>query len=647
MKYSIIIPTYNKLEETLKPCLESLIKYTDLSDTEIIVVANGCIDGTVEYIHKQGVAKSFVFTEPLGYTKAINKGLKVATGEYIILLNNDVVFLDAPKNLWIDLLEEPFKKDTSIGITGPMKELSESAGRKFLLFFCVMIKREVIDKLGPLDEIFSPGYGEDTDYCLKAEDIGYKIVQVPTEGDNYYADKRKTGDFPIYHAGNVTFRDYPDADLIHRNNATLKKRYNIDLDKAKLCDGFMCDPELEWLAQRAKESKLVIEVGSWHGKSTRALGDNTTGKIIAVDHWNGSEAEVNTHHASARLLAGDHAYDEFLRNNLDLVMNGTILPLRMTSSNAAKLLFDKGVQADTVFIDAGHTYKEVVEDIKVWLPLVKEGGMLCGHDYIQVDFMEVYEAVNDTLSNIENIPNTSIWTYKNEHRLACIYDCFIFNNELEILDKRFETLYDTVDRFIIVEATRTHGNKEKTLSFHNNLDRYEKYLNKVTYIVVEDFPATDSWSIERHQRDAIMRGLKGCIDDDIIMISDCDEIPNPEVIKRFKYMINFSIKSLEMDLFYYNEHVKAEDKWYEAKILTYRELKELTPCGARYTTAERIPNAGKHLSYFGGAEKIVKKLEDTAHQEYNTDFWKDSDRITKAIEQGKDLFDRDLKFERV
>ena len=101
-----------------------------------------------------------------------------------------------------------------------------------------------------------------------------------------------------------------------------------------------------------------------------------------------------------------------------------------------------------------------------------------------------------------------------------------------------------------------------------------------------------------------------------------------------------------MDLFYYNEETRAIDKWLDAKILPYWLLKELTPCGARYTQAETIPNGGVHLSYFGGVEAIQRKLDSTAHVEYSTDHFKDPERIRKAIEEKKDLFDRDyVKFQ--
>lgn len=670
MKYSIIIPTYNKFEETIKPCIESLVKYTTINDNsaEIIVVANGCTDGTEAWIKKMaGLFPTITLVsskKALGYTKAVNKGLKVAKGEYIVLLNNDTVLLNQGYNDWLNILVKPFLDDPTVGITGPMRTFCEHAGRNFLIFFCVMISRRLYEDLGPLDEAFSPGYGEDTDYCCKAEDLGYKVLQVPVESSIYYDKNRMTGNFPIYHAGNVTFKNWPGGEeLLKKNNGILRERYNIlveeedndsNISKALKCDGYMSEKELTWLADNSKDKDVIIEIGSWHGRSSRALGDNAKGVVYCIDTWNGSAAEQTTGHVSAKFRDGDHAFYEFLQNNLDLIQTGKIVPLRMTSNNAAALFKEKSIQANMIFIDAGHTYEEVVKDISIWKPLVKKGGILCGHDYYHHGeaWPGVQQAVDEEFghkgTDMGYIENNSIWRHiitdeHKESRPPCIFDCFIFNNEFEILEKRFETLYDTVDRFIIVEATRTHGNKPKELNFNNNLGRFEKWLNKVTYLVVEDFPAEDSWSIERHQRDAIMRGLTSCQDDDIIIISDCDEIPSISAIERF----DSEIRSFEMDLYYYDEHTRAKDKWLEAKILTYEELKKLTPCGARYTKAKVLKKGGRHLSYFGGVDTILKKLEDTAHQEYNTPVYKNKTRIKKAIKEGVDLFGRDLKFEHV
>lgn len=259
----------------------------------------------------------------------------------------------------------------------------------------------------------------------------------------------------------------------------------------------------------------------------------------------------------------------------------------------------------------------------------------------------VRQAVDEKFPDRKIIPGTSIWSHtvtKDDFK-SNIFDCFILNNELDLLEKRLEELFTTVDRFVIVEADRTHGNKPKPFYFKDNLKRFEKYLSKVSHVMISDYNGYDSWSVERHQRNCIMRALTHCNDSDTIIISDLDEIPNSEAIKN--YNVDDGIKSFEMDLYYYNMHVKAVDKWTEAKILPYSLLKQLTPCGARYAKAPVITNGGNHLSYFGGIESIRKKIEDTAHQEYNLDKFKDLDKIEKAVNEGTDLYGRDLKFEKV
>lgn len=710
------------MEETLKPCLNSIIKYTDLEETEIIVVANGCTDDTggfVAKLHSQYPSIHMVWAQdPLGYTKAVNIGMEQAKGEFLVLLNNDTQILESPKNQWLEVLNEPFKANAQkVGITGPMKVNSPQTDREFLIFFCVMIGRECYETLGPLDEIFSPGYGEDTDYCHKAEDAGFQVLQVPQESKIYYGHNRMTGNFPIWHEGNVTFKNWPGGeDLLAKNNEILEQRYKYKIDgktisehihesvvdrvhtgtdapifdfergeqplvyieKALKCDGYMSDVELKWLGQQAQEAMIFIEIGSWHGRSTRAIADNLPrgAKLYAIDHWLGSAVERDTNHASAAMKEGDHAYLEFCDNLFDHIQSGKVIPLRMSGNNAAEFLSSKGIKGDVIFIDAGHTYDEVKEDVAKWKPLVKNGGLLCGHDYYHdgTAWPGVQQAVDEIFghkgTNMGYIYSNSIWAHKielkqevNEAQKPDIYDCFPFNNELEILERRFSELYDVVDRFVIVEATKTHGGEDKSLYFRDNLQRYEKYLNKVTHIIVDDYPqvpdnatVTDkSWTIERHQRECIMRGLTNCKEMDIIIISDADEIPDRETIKHIlqnrldTYSSSF-IANLEMDLYYYNENTKAKDKWKEAKVATYDEVKRLGPCGIRYSTPNVFTygNAGKHLSYFGDVGAIIKKIQNTAHQEYNNEYMKNPDRIRKAIAEGKDVFGRDnIQFEKV
>ena len=705
MKYSIIIPTYNKYRETLGPCLISLLTYTDLEDTEIIVVANGCTDETEKevtaLIERYPNLRLLNYDKPLGYTKATNEGILRATGEYVVLLNNDTVLLPQKKSDWLKILTDPFLYNVQkVGVTGPMKEYSPSADREFILFFCAMIPRGLFGELGMLDEIFSPGYGEDTDFCCRVEDAGYAIVQVPDDSRPYYGDKLRTGNFPLYHAGNVTFKNWIGGEqLLDRNNGILKERFNkknkvnkkparmeqVDITFATTCDGYMSNEELTWLAENGRDKDIVIEIGSWHGRSSRAIADNMKegAKLYCVDHWLGSKFERDTNHQSAGLEGGDAAYMEFMDNMADMIQLGKVIPLRMSSVNAAKWFAKQGIRADMIFIDAGHTYEEIKEDIEAWEPLVKDGGILCGHDYYHdgQTWPGVQQAVDERYghkgTDMGFIMNNSIWRHvikkksdPAEHGVAKlpnwklpsnldpqVYDCFPFFNELDILERRFEELYDVVDRFVIVEATKTHQGQPKPFYFQENLNRYQKYLNKVTHIMVDDYPSvpenatvTDkSWAIERHQRDCIMRGLTQCKNNDIIIISDADEIPNKGAIRTFEGVVSEPIASLEMDLYYYNEYTKAKDKWKEAKIARYSEVKKLGPCGIRYyNTLVTIERGGKHLSYFGDVDQIVQKIEATAHAEYNTNRIKNKDRIRQVIEQGVDLYGREnVKFERV
>ena len=106
-----------------------------------------------------------------------------------------------------------------------------------------------------------------------------------------------------------------------------------------------------------------------------------------------------------------------------------------------------------------------------------------------------------------------------------IIDCFIFYNEYNLLLLRFTELYDIVDQFVIGEATSTHSGKKKELNFKNNLRLYEKFLDKVTYIIVNDMPNNDNaWDNENYQRACIDKGIKKLELDnkDIVMINDCD-----------------------------------------------------------------------------------------------------------------------------
>jgi beta-1,4-mannosyl-glycoprotein beta-1,4-N-acetylglucosaminyltransferase len=115
-----------------------------------------------------------------------------------------------------------------------------------------------------------------------------------------------------------------------------------------------------------------------------------------------------------------------------------------------------------------------------------------------------------------------------------VFDCFTFFNELDILEIRLAELDPLVDRCVSGEATRTFTGKPKPLYYADNQQRYDRYAHKIIHVVVDDLPldAPTHWVRESYQRDCIMRGLTQADPDDRIIISDCDEIPKPERLRR-------------------------------------------------------------------------------------------------------------------
>ncbi len=431
-KFSIIIPTATNYTGFVK-CLESVIKFTDLSQCEVLVVANGAPVETRGELQHQGLPSRVLwFDEMIGFTRAVNEGLAIAKGEYIILLNDDVELLPQPKNFWLDELFKPFD-DPKMGITGPLKNYCPYAQREFLLFFCVMIRRAMLDEIGTLDMVFNPGGGEDTDLTCRAVDRGWKIQAVPDEPPQY-ADR---GDptlpahqqgmyvtrFPLWHKGGVTVGSPEMFDhyqtVIARNSEILRKRYGVNIDRANTIEGWMAESELMWLGQQARTAGVFIEIGSWAGRSTRAIADNLpVGSVLyACDTWNGSSGEPDAH-KTAKEREGDGAHMKFYDNLYDHIMLGRVHPIRMESGNAAEFLAKKGVKADICFIDADHSYEGVKRDIQLWQPLVKEGGILCGHDYNlpeqSWDWVGVRQCVDEMFPDAQQASNTSIWHVKNK-----------------------------------------------------------------------------------------------------------------------------------------------------------------------------------------------------------------------------------------
>jgi|ERR1022692_989649 beta-1,4-mannosyl-glycoprotein beta-1,4-N-acetylglucosaminyltransferase len=114
-----------------------------------------------------------------------------------------------------------------------------------------------------------------------------------------------------------------------------------------------------------------------------------------------------------------------------------------------------------------------------------------------------------------------------------IYDCFTFFDELELLELRLHELGDVVDKFVWVEATKTHSNKSKPLHYQENRVLFQAFHDQIIHVVVDDMPdSNDSWVLENFQRKCIARGLVNCRPEDFILVSDLDEIPRATTVAK-------------------------------------------------------------------------------------------------------------------
>lgn len=244
--------------------------------------------------------------------------------------------------------------------------------------------------------------------------------------------------------------------------------------------------------------------------------------------------------------------------------------------------------------------------------------------------------------------------------MSKIYDCFNFFNELDILDLRLNILNDYVDYFVIVESDVSHSGEKKPFNFEINKSRYDKFIDKIIYYKVTDTPndflnlneTTDDelnkinefiikqtkrfnrktqqdYGRDFFQKESVRRPLINCNDDDIILFSDLDEIPNPEIIGRMnEYDLEHKILSLQQNTYYYYLNVFKQSDWYGTKILKYKNLKNLSLNEVRgdTTLSEVIDGGGWHFSFMGGKKMVEKKLTSYSAKDLS------SKRVLESIE---------------
>jgi len=243
-----------------------------------------------------------------------------------------------------------------------------------------------------------------------------------------------------------------------------------------------------------------------------------------------------------------------------------------------------------------------------------------------------------------------------------IIDSFIFYNELDLLNYRLSILDEYVDNFILVESTHTFTGKEKPLFYDENKEKFEKFNNKIIHIVVHDFPYkfpninykfNQQWENEYYQRNCIKLGIEKLNnrlnDEDIILTSDVDEIPDPNIlIKAKKNTLLFNtqhLNRLALDMYYYNLYYRIGEgsNWHGIKLFTFYAYKKMSLTFQQMRIWEHtynvpiIEKGGWHLSYFGDIQFIIKKIDSFSHQEYNNKNYIENNIIESKIKNGINL----------
>jgi beta-1,4-mannosyl-glycoprotein beta-1,4-N-acetylglucosaminyltransferase len=253
-----------------------------------------------------------------------------------------------------------------------------------------------------------------------------------------------------------------------------------------------------------------------------------------------------------------------------------------------------------------------------------------------------------------------------------IYDCFQFFNELDLLRLRIHSLNPIIDKFVISESTVTFSGDPKRLYFDENKTLFRDFQDKIIHNVVRDTPAGNPFERDSFQKCAVARGLAQCVDSDVVIFGDVDEIPNPkkinEILRTFQ---REKIYHLAQRMFYFYLNLEETSghllsftgefegierkRWLGTKVCSYGLLKKYTLEQLRFPERKkegiRVDDGGWHFSYMGGdrgsdvAQRVAVKIKSAAHQEFNTPAV--LSRLAANIAKRKDIFGRDANFQRV
>ena len=265
-----------------------------------------------------------------------------------------------------------------------------------------------------------------------------------------------------------------------------------------------------------------------------------------------------------------------------------------------------------------------------------------------------------------------------------IIDCFLFFQELDILEIRLDYLDNYVDFFVVLESSTSFSGKDKEFILEKNLDRFSKYRNKLIYYKLDsnfksyaeimnslsdnnevDIQIKKSlkshtyyhkselhWLLESFQRESLIRPLYNLrlSDNDIVIISDLDEIMSSKLMEYISANPIDNISTVELNEFTYFANLKSEKKWKGQFFGKWKNIKKKSLNVLRKDTISSSPKiedlnfseGGYHFTYFGSKDLIKNKILSGGHQELNNMIT--INNIEKNMKSGKDIFGRNLKY---
>lgn len=258
-----------------------------------------------------------------------------------------------------------------------------------------------------------------------------------------------------------------------------------------------------------------------------------------------------------------------------------------------------------------------------------------------------------------------------------IFDSFIFFNELDLLELRLNILNDVVDYFVLTESPWTVSGKPKPLYYQENKERFDKFNHKIIHNITEEIPNDYSDYMKKRKyhtpleeldwngipyntyelrfkraifnRDSSIYGVVnfGINNDDIVLTSDVDEIPNPLIFQNMDWFDPDNHYVCLQRAFYYKLNYLYQENWMGTRISSFDKLSKYSVDILRnlHRDSYKIEQGGWHWSFFGDAEQFRSKLSAYEHSENNID--ENLSNIEEKIENGIDPFGRQITIKKV